>query len=139
MPRGRGRSGGRRGGGARSGITVRIEGLDRLRDHLDQLPEEILTALRTAVRESAEDVQRETLLNVRKDTGNLQRKLKIRYEKDGLRAEVGWFDRDDYYASFQEHGTKSITALPALGPAIEAERGRIGKRISQEIRQELGL
>ncbi|WP_033818883.1 HK97-gp10 family putative phage morphogenesis protein [Kitasatospora sp. MBT63] len=127
------------GGGTRSGLTVSIEGLERLRPRLSELAEEIVTALRKAVRESAEDVRRETLLNVRKDTGTLQRKLDIRYKAEGLRAEVGWFDRDAYYAAFQEFGTKSITARPALGPAIEAERNRIKDRLSDELRRELGL
>jgi HK97 gp10 family phage protein len=130
---------GRRHASGRSDITVRIEGLDRLRDRLAELAPEVQAALLRAVKESAEDVQRETLLNVRKDSGNLQRKLDIRYEQGGLRAEVGWFDRDAYYARFQEFGTKSIPARPALTPAIEAERNRIRERISVEIRRELGL
>jgi HK97 gp10 family phage protein len=137
MARGRRPRGG--GGGARTGITVEIQGLDHLADQLDELPQKVKEALLRAVRESAEDVQRETLVNVRKDSGRLQRKLKIRYKAKGLRAEVGWFDQDAYYAWFQEHGTRSIPARPALGPAIEAERHRIRERVSAEIRRELGL
>jgi HK97 gp10 family phage protein len=127
------------GSGARGGITIRIEGLDHLADRLKDMPEQVTAALRRAVKESAEDIKRETLLNVRKDTGNLQRKLAIRYEQEGLRAEVGWFDRDDYYAHFHEFGTKSIPARPALGPAVEAERGKIRDRLTDELRRELGL
>jgi HK97 gp10 family phage protein len=128
-----------RGGGARTGLTVEIEGLDRLAERLDELPDQIREALLRAVRESAEDVQRETLLNVPRRTGLLQRRLTIRYKNKGLRAEVGWFAADAYYAWFHEFGTKSIPARPALGPAIEAERHRIRDRIAAEIRQELGL
>lgn len=127
------------GGGARSGITIEIEGLDRLRERLEQLPEAIKAALLRAVKESAEDIKRETLLNVRHNTGNLQRELDIRYKSGGLRAEVGWFNRPDYYAAFNEFGTKSIPAKPALGPAVEAERGKIRERLSEELRRELGL
>lgn len=121
----------------RDGITVEITGLDRLADRIGELSEEILAAARKAVKESAEDVQRETLLNVRKDTGNLQRWLKVRYRKEGLHAEVGWFNKAAYYAWFHEFGTKTIKANPALGPAIEAERHRIGDRISDEVRRAL--
>lgn len=127
------------GGDSGSGLTVSITGLDHLAERLEDLPDQIRTALLRAVKESAEDVQRETLLNVRKDSGDLQRHLKIRYEKKGLRAKVGWFNDADYYARFNEFGTVSIRARPALRPAIEAERGRIRERISDEIRKELGL
>lgn len=128
-----------RGGAGRSGLTVRIEGLERLRARLEELPAEVTAALQRAVKESAEDVRRETLLNVRKDSGQLQRDLDIRYGAGGLRAEVGWFKREDYYAHFHEFGTRSIPARPALGPAIEGERGRIRDRISAELKKELGL
>lgn len=121
----------------RDGITVDLSGLDGLADKLAGLPDEILAAAREAVRESAEDVQRETLLNVRKDTGQLQRDLKIRYRKSGLLAQIGWFDRRSFYAWFHEFGTSSIPARPALGPAIEAERQHIGKRVADAIRRVL--
>ncbi|MET9396282.1 HK97-gp10 family putative phage morphogenesis protein [Kitasatospora sp. NPDC002965] len=126
------------GGGARSGLTVQVHGLERLVERLREMPDEIQTVMRRVVRESAIDVQRETLLNVRKDTGKLQRTLDIRYTNDGLKAEVGWFERDSFYAAFQEFGTKSIPARPALGPAIEGERNRIRDRLIAELNQALG-
>ncbi|MFE2106638.1 HK97-gp10 family putative phage morphogenesis protein [Kitasatospora sp. NPDC059463] len=125
------------GGGARSGLTVQIHGLERLVEQLEAMPERVQAALRRVVKESAEDVQRETLLNVRKDTGFLQRALDIRYSSNSLKAEVGWFNRDSYYAAFHEFGTKSISAKPALGPAIEGERNRIRDRVIAEVNKEL--
>ncbi len=63
--------------------------------------------------------------------------MDIRYRDGGLRAEVGWFDRPDYYAAFHEFGTRSIPARPALGPAIEAERRVLPERIAAIIREAL--
>ncbi|MGW2547494.1 HK97-gp10 family putative phage morphogenesis protein [Kitasatospora sp. NPDC001574] len=125
------------GGGARSGLTVQVHGLERLIGQLEAMPDAVQAAGRRVVKESAVDVQRETLLNVRKNEGTLQRTLDIRYSRGGLKAEVGWFDPNSYYAAFHEFGTKSISAKPALGPAIEGERNRIRERVITEINEEL--
>ncbi|MFD9064185.1 HK97-gp10 family putative phage morphogenesis protein [Kitasatospora purpeofusca] len=125
------------GGGSRSGLTVQVHGLEQLVKQLEAMPDQVQAALRRVVEESAEDVRREALLNVRKNTGTLQRTLDIRYSHNNLRAEVGWFNRDSFYAAFQEFGTKSIPARPALGPAIEGERNRIRERVVTELNEQL--
>ena len=71
------------------------------------------------------------------DSGNLRDSTDIKYEDDGLRAEVGWRDRDDLYASLHEHGTRRIPAKPVLGPALEAERAKLPDRIRAEVRKVL--
>ncbi|MCX4686764.1 HK97 gp10 family phage protein [Kitasatospora purpeofusca] len=114
-------------------MTVQVHGLDALVRQLKAMPEQLQDVMRRVVKESAADVQRETLLNVRRDTGKLQNDLATRYTDGGLRAEVGWFNRTDFYAWFNEVGTKSIPAKPALGPAIEGERNRIRDRAVTEI------
>ncbi|WP_327268811.1 HK97 gp10 family phage protein [Streptomyces sp. NBC_01218] len=132
------RGGGGRGGTTRTGVTVSIEGLDALRERLAELTPAIRAAAFRALRESAEAVRDETRSAVRVDTHNLQTSVKARFENNRLRAEVGWWDADDRYAQYQEFGTRRTPARPALGPAIEAERTRIGDRIRAEVRRALG-
>ncbi|MGW0938875.1 HK97-gp10 family putative phage morphogenesis protein [Streptomyces sp. NPDC002666] len=123
MPRRRGRG----------GATVRIVGLEQLRERLADLEPELIEASKRAVEASAEAVRDETRQNVRVKTGNLRDKVAVHYSSDHLKASVGWKNRADWYAVAQELGTKSIPAHPALGPAMEAERRRFEARLRAEI------
>jgi HK97 gp10 family phage protein len=117
----------------RRGATVRITGLDQLRERLAELEPQLVEASKRAVEASAEAVRDDTRQNVRVKTGNLRDKVAIHYSSDHLKASVGWKDRADWYAVAQELGTKSIPAQPALGPAAEAERARFEARLRAEI------
>ncbi|MEU3600881.1 HK97-gp10 family putative phage morphogenesis protein [Streptomyces sp. NPDC006798] len=117
--------------------TVRILGAARLRQRLETLPDEIVEALKKAVRESAEAVRDDTRDTVRVHSGNLRDTVDIRYEHNGLTALVGWFEDPEYYARFLEHGTRRAPARPALRPALEAERTRYRARLTAEVRQVL--
>lgn len=122
---------------ARERATVRISGMDRLRDRLEDLPEEIKQALVKAVKESAEAVRDDTKRNVRVGEGNLREKVDIKYEEGGLVATVGWHEDPEYYAAFHERGTRRFPAQPALGPALERERTRYRARLTNEVRRHL--
>ncbi|MEU6952071.1 HK97-gp10 family putative phage morphogenesis protein [Streptomyces sp. NPDC045714] len=122
---------------ARSGITVEIQGAARLRARLEDLDEAIVQALQKAVKEAAEAVQSDTRRDVAKDTGNLARKVDVKLTDDGLTANVGWHDAEDFYAHFLEAGTRRAPAQPALGPALEAERARYRGRLTEEVRRVL--
>ncbi|MFJ8863614.1 HK97-gp10 family putative phage morphogenesis protein [Streptomyces sp. NPDC102451] len=122
---------------ARRGMTVEIQGLARLRDQLEDVDEEILAAIKKAVKESAEAVKADTKRDVAKDSGNLQEKVDDRYKDDGFTATVGWHDAEEYYARFLEAGTRRRPARPALGPALEAERHRYRARLTEEVRRAL--
>ncbi|MFJ9885934.1 HK97-gp10 family putative phage morphogenesis protein [Streptomyces sp. NPDC091287] len=122
---------------ARSGITVEIQGAARLRGRLEELDDAIVQALKKAVKEAAEAVKADTQRDVAKDSGNLQEKVDIKYDDDGLTARVGWHDPEDFYAHFLEAGTRRAPAQPALGPALEAERGRYQGRLTEEVRRAL--
>ncbi|WP_432008928.1 HK97-gp10 family putative phage morphogenesis protein [Streptomyces bacillaris] len=121
----------------RSPIRVEIVGMERLRARLDDLTVELKAAARRALEESAEAVRAEAARTVRVDTGNLQRSVKARLENNRLRAEVGWWDADDLYASLHEHGTRRIPANPALGASLEQERARIAARIREQVRRSM--
>lgn len=120
-----------------SGIRVEIQGLGRLRERLAELAPEITAAGKKAVKESAEAIRDDAKQGVRVDSGNLRDSTDIKYEDDGQRAEIGWRDSDDMYASLHEHGTRKIPARPVLGPALEAERTKFPERIAAEVRKVL--
>lgn len=132
------RGGGGRGGGTRSsGVTVTIEGLDALRNQLDDLTPTIRAACFKALKESAEAVRSDAASGVRVKSGNLRGSAKARLHNNQLLAEIGWWDTDDFYAILHEFGTRKIPARPALGPAIAAERTKIAARIQAEVRRAL--
>ncbi|MFJ6615456.1 HK97-gp10 family putative phage morphogenesis protein [Streptomyces sp. NPDC091289] len=132
------RRGGGRGGGTRSSeITVSIEGLDALRDQLADLTPTIRAAGFKALEASADAIRADASRGVRVDTRNLQRSVKARLHNNRLRAEIGWWDRDDFYAILHEFGTRKIPARPALGPALAAERSKLPQRIQAEVRRAL--
>ncbi|MFD9445511.1 HK97-gp10 family putative phage morphogenesis protein [Streptomyces sp. NPDC060006] len=117
--------------------TVRITGIDRLRARLEDLPEEIKEALKKGVKESSEAVRDDTRDGVRVGEGTLRDNVGIDYQEDGLVSTVGWHDDEHYYAAFHERGTRRFPAQPALGPALERERGRYAARLSAEVRKAL--
>ncbi|MGX1512236.1 HK97-gp10 family putative phage morphogenesis protein [Streptomyces collinus] len=130
------RSGGRRhprGGARGSGITVTIEGLPELRQRLEELPTEVKAACFRALKESAGAIIDGTKGRVKIDTRNLHGSVKARYENNRVRAEIGWWDRDDRYAVWQEFGTSKMPANPSLGPALEEEKQHLPDRIKREI------
>ncbi|MFH9134439.1 HK97-gp10 family putative phage morphogenesis protein [Streptomyces sp. NPDC017524] len=120
-----------------SARVTRIEGLDRLRGQLAALVPELEEAAKRATKDSAEAVRDDARGKVRVDTGNLRDKLDIHYSDEGKTADVGWKDREDWYASVHEHGTRRIPANPALGPALEAERTKFEERLRTEVRRVL--
>ncbi|MDT0270256.1 HK97 gp10 family phage protein [Streptomyces sp. DSM 44915] len=116
---------------------MRLEGIEGLRDRLEELPDEVRAALRRAVREAAEDVRAEVRAGVRVDTGRMRDAVDITYRDTGLTARVGWDGTGVSYAQFQEFGTSSIPANPQLQPALERERGQITGRIRDEVKKVL--
>ncbi|NML55664.1 hypothetical protein HHL19_36405 [Streptomyces sp. R302] len=126
----------RRRGGRRP-VTVRITGIERLRERLASLDTEVIQGLKDGVKASAEAVREETSRTVRHDSGNLSQTVDVRYEEEGLVAHVGWFDDPEFYAHFAENGTRSFPAQPSLRPALEAERGRYRARLTEAVRRAL--
>ncbi|GAA3223260.1 HK97-gp10 family putative phage morphogenesis protein [Actinocorallia longicatena] len=110
-----------------------IEGMAQLRRQLDELGEEIRGAALEAVEEAAEAVRDDTRANVRVDTGAGRDGVVVQMDAATISAEVGWVDPDLYYMAFQEHGTSSIPANPALTAAAEQERRRLPGRIERAI------
>lgn len=113
---------------------VTVTGLARLRQRLDELPEEIKQALAAAVQESAEAVRDDVSRNVAVASGHLQRTVKVRPREDGLVADVGWFEDEERYAAFVEYGTRRAPAQPVLRPALERERALYRGRLTDQVR-----
>jgi HK97 gp10 family phage protein len=124
------------------GIHVRIDGIARLRHRLAELEPKIIEALQKSVKESAEAVRDETARTVpvdysERDNHHLKDTVAIRYDDNGLAAEVGWFDAESYYARFVEHGTRRTPPQPSLGPALELERLHYKQRLTDEVKAAL--
>lgn len=119
--------------------TVTILGLKNLRRQLAELPDEMQTGARRAVRDSADEIRDEVRDSIRVDTGRLRAGTRTRLVgADDLTADVGWFDKDLYYAQFLEFGTSSIRADPVLTRAGEAQRLRFPARVRVEVVEAIG-
>ncbi|MFJ9382027.1 HK97-gp10 family putative phage morphogenesis protein [Streptomyces sp. NPDC101455] len=121
---------------------VTVNGIARLKKRLEDLPDEIRQALAKGVQKSAEAIAEDVARNVPvdtsgRDTHHLKDTVGIKYREDGLIAAIGWFDQQDYYALFVEHGTRSQPPQPSLGPALQREKGRYASRLTDEVRQAL--
>ncbi|MFD4527855.1 HK97-gp10 family putative phage morphogenesis protein [Streptomyces sp. NPDC058470] len=128
---------------ARSGrAPVRVTGIAQLKQRLQDMPDQIKDSLVEAVKESAEAVRDDVKRNVPVDTRgsdshHLKDAVDIRYREGGLVADVGWFGRENSYATYVEFGTRRRPAQPSLYPALERERGRFAARLTDEIRRAL--
>ena len=116
---------------------MQIQGIDQLREDLADLTPTIRAAGFKALKESAEAIRSDASGGVRVDSGNLRNSAKARFHNNQLRAEIGWWDTDDFYAILHEFGTRKIRARPVLGPAAAAERSKIAGRIQAEVRRAL--
>ena len=110
----------------------------RIERRLNRLPEAVIEGAGAAVRESSEAIRAQVERTVRVWRGLLRNKIRVReIGARGLTADVGWFDRDVYYAQFQEFGTSSITADPVLTRASLEEEREFPRRVRNEIERRL--
>ena len=121
---------------------VRVNGLSRLKQRLQDMPDQIKESMVEAVKESAEAVRDDVKRNVPVDTRggdshHLKDAVDIRYREGGLVADVGWFGPQNSYATYVEFGTRSRPAQPSLYAALERERGRFAARLTDEVRRAL--
>lgn len=119
-------------------VTVSVEGLERLRAKLSEVPPHIRDGAGKAVEDGAEAVRDQVRATVGVHSGRLKRTVKVReIGTAGLSSDVGWFGREEYYAKFVEFGTSSIRANPVLTTAAEEERTRFDRRVRDEVQEEL--
>jgi HK97 gp10 family phage protein len=120
-------------------VSVSIQGSEALLRQLDHVTSRMHQAVRQAVQESSQAVVNGTKRRVHVDTGNL--KSSVSYDLSSgprIKSEIGWKDRDDQYALWQEFGTRSMPARPALGPAFNVEKRKIARRIADAINGVIG-
>lgn len=116
---------------AKNGMTVKALNLPQVEQDIKRFKGDIQDAVREAVAESAKAVAEGTRELVNVNTGALRDGVTIIPTGDGLGAQVGWSDPDLYYATFQEFGTTSIPANPALTSAAEIEREQFTARTTE--------
>lgn len=119
-------------------MKVTVEGVARVRRELDAAAAAATQAATRALREAAEAVQRDARGAVRVNTGALRDGIDVAYVDGGRTAEVGTRDPDLYYAAYEEFGTSNRPAHPFLRPAAERARTRLGRRVADRVKGELG-
>ena len=117
-------------------VIMRIDDRDvrRAQRRLLRVPDQIRDACKTAVRESSEAIRAQVRRTVGVFRGRLRERIRARRVGD-LTSDVGWFDRDTYYAKFVEFGTSKIRANPVLTRAGLEEEARFPRRVRDHIRR----
>lgn len=116
---------------------ARVRGMAELETRLRSLPEQADAAAVDALGTWGDAVAGKTRRDVPVDTGNLRDDVDSRVDAAKLIAEAGWFDPDDYYATFVERGTKSMPARPSLLPAFERQRRKFPRMLRKAIKRRL--
>lgn len=112
-------------------------GLDQVLKELEKVGEDAVNAAKEGLAASAQYVQASAKKTVHKDTGAAAANIEVRYENDDLTAKVGWFDPRFYYMIWQELGTSSIKAWPALTRAGRRGQKRFLKEVSDRVQKEI--
>lgn len=116
---------------------VEIIGTGRLEARFAQIKEQLRAAAQETVHAAGREMTADVARHVRHDTGNLAESVKDEYENDGLTVTVGWRDRDDLYAQYQERGTRRMTARPTLVPALARASTQAVNRLRAETESQL--
>lgn len=101
---------------------ARLNGGKELQAALKELQSAVDTVGVEALTDWGSDVESEAKRDVPIDSGNLGSAIESKVDTGRLKAEVGVWEADAYYATFIEHGTSSIEAQPFLLPAFERHR-----------------
>lgn len=115
-------------------LNVDVDGADRVRAALQRIPGKVRAGGESAVSQAGEAMADEVRANVRIESGRLRDSVAV--NTDGTSASVG-YGADVDYAAFQEFGTSSIPANPALTAAAEGERGKLPDRVAEAVNREL--
>ena len=111
-------------------MSVRIEGMGRLRMALLRVTGEGEKAVRREVKRSALNVQNGARRRVPVDTGRLRNSITHEIDADGMDATIG---SNVEYAPHIEFGTVRMRAQPYLFPALEEERAAFVARLRTQL------
>lgn len=108
-----------------SPVSVRIDGIDKLRRRLAELDKNVRSELMTeALLAAAEPVRAQAEASAPRRRGvlavNVVKEVDEKEEKGTVK--VGPRTRDAFYGYFIELGTSKMAAKPFLRPAIESQR-----------------
>nr|WP_246361138.1 HK97-gp10 family putative phage morphogenesis protein [Haloechinothrix aidingensis] len=114
-------------------MHVSIDGVDRLKGKLDELPPAVRTALESAIASETQavaDDMRDTA--PRGETGELIDSIESRV--DGL---TGTVAATATHAIWVEFGTSKMAAQPFAAPAVEGSRTRLPRRVRVQLESAL--
>lgn len=128
-------------GGARGGISVKLNGIDRVVAYMQKLHPNAEKLMRKEIARAGINIQREASIRCPVDTGRLRSSIHPVFSTDGLSAEIGagamrYGSKDIAgtnveYAAFVEFGTRRMRAHPFLFPAFEVEWRRLVDAITK--------
>lgn len=113
-------------------MSVRVEGMPRLRAALLRVTGEAEKTTRREVKRAALNVQNGARRRVPVDTGRLRNSIAHEIDAGGLNATIG---TNTEYAPYVEFGTRRMVDKPYLFPALEEERGAFLARLRAELGQ----
>lgn len=111
-------------------MRISIEGLDNLRNKLNDYTVNAETKLHRGLVMGTRIVQSEARAECPVDTGELRRS--IHGQVDGLTGEVG---TNKEYAGYVEFGTYKMAAQPYLIPALKSKQGEVIAAIAAEFKR----
>lgn len=111
-------------------MSVRIEGMPKLRATLLRVTGEAERTTRREVKRSALNIQNGARERVPVDTGRLRNSIAHEIDEDGLNATIG---TNVEYGVFVEFGTRRKAERPFLFPALESERAAFLSRLRREL------
>lgn len=120
-------------------------GASSLRRKLKRMPDHINRGVKNAVKDSADAIFYEAQPRIPRDRGYLAEALGKKISSDGLGARVGYWKpgnlrkwrKGGWRAHFTEFGTRDQPAQPFLGPAFNASKGWIRRRINRAVNKAL--
>ena len=111
-------------------MSVRIEGMGRLRATLLRVTGEAERTTQREVKRAALNVQNGARERVPVDTGRLRNSIAHEVDANGLNATIG---TNLEYAPYVEFGTQRMRERPYLFPALEEERAAFLARLRREL------
>ena len=120
---------------------LELEGIENLITEVEKLGAKGNRIENKALREAGDIVKEAIKGEVPVRTGNLKRSIETSNvrTKDGIKHVAVGPDKDGYYGKFVEFSTAKMKARPFMAPGYEKSKAAALEKISEELREGLGL
>ncbi|NSW92317.1 MAG: HK97 gp10 family phage protein [Firmicutes bacterium] len=116
-------------------VSIQLIGVNELIKNLEAVSDNITKDLTKAVKAGAKIVLDDAKARAPVDTGELRDNMTMRVvEKDRSQVEIDVGPgKDQFYGLFIEQGTSKMAAKPFLRPALDENKEKVQKAITDEI------